>query len=138
MGEPADDAVSSTRADDGIAERIELNFLKVVGVRRLALLLLVLLPQAGGVEQGRADIQFALCAISKLFLEKQIVYGDAVVMPIILYVFSCLLGVLPKLAQLCKHCWVDGDGMNIYLQSTHYLEGRLGSCKEPRVVLYIL
>ena len=52
MGEPADDAVSSTRADDGIAERIELNFLKVVGVRRLALLLLVLLPQASWIEQG--------------------------------------------------------------------------------------
>jgi hypothetical protein len=115
MGEPADDAVSPTRADDGIAERIELNFLKVVGVRRLALLLLVLLPQASGVEQGRADIQLALCAISKLFLEKQIVDGDAVVMPIVLYVFSCLLGVLPELAQLCEHCWVDGYGMNIYL-----------------------
>ena len=114
MGEPADDAVSSTRADNGIAERIELNFLQVVGVRRLALLLLVLLPQAGGIEQGRADVQFALCTISKLFLEKQIVDGDAVVMPIVLYIFSCLFGVLPELAQLCEHCWVDGDGVNIY------------------------
>ena len=103
MGEPADNAVGSTRTDDGIAERIELNFFKVVGVRRLTLLLLVLFPQASWIEQGRADIQLALCAISQLFLEKQIVNGDAVVVPIVLYVFSCLLGVLPELTQLCEH-----------------------------------
>ena len=33
MGESADDAVGSTWADNGVVERIELNFLEIVGIR---------------------------------------------------------------------------------------------------------
>ncbi len=56
MREPADYAIGSAWTDEGVAERIKLYFLKIIGVSGFALLLLIFLAQRGWVEEGRANV----------------------------------------------------------------------------------
>ena len=110
MTEPANNSVGSrTDSSCGHSVKIDLFNFRVNSCSLAHIFILPLFDEKLRVKGGRIDVKWRMRSTFKLFLQKEIVNSDAVVMPVILNVSSWLINILIVVWELFKDGFINWD-----------------------------